>query len=82
MQQFITQYPWIIYAIIAWTLPWKGIALWRAAKNNDKAWFIILFLVNTLAMLDIIYIVFFSKEKKKEEVKNESVAVNNGKKIV
>jgi len=81
MQQFITQYPWIIYAIIAWTLPWKGIALWRAAKNNDKAWFIILFLVNTLAMLDIIYIVFFSKEKK-EEVKNESVAVNNGKKIV
>lgn len=82
MQQFITQYPWIIYAIIAWTLPWKGIALWKAAKNNNKAWFIILFLVNTLAMLDIIYIVFFGKEKKEEETKSEPVAVDVEKKVV
>jgi hypothetical protein len=78
------QYPWIIYVIIVWTLPWKGIALWRAAKNNSKIWFVILFLINTLAVLDIIYIVFFSKGKK-EEMKNElasPVAPGNGNKIV
>jgi hypothetical protein len=62
-------YSEIIYALIAviilWTLPWKGVALWRAAKNGDKAWFIILLLINSVAILEIIYILFFSKKKNK-----------------
>lgn len=53
---------WLIFVIIAalWTIPWKGIALWKSAKNGQKAWFIVLFLVNTLALLEIIYIFFFA----------------------
>lgn len=43
-------------ALMLWTLPWKGWALWIAAKNNHKWWFIALLLVNTLAILEIIYI--------------------------
>ncbi len=50
---------------IAWTLPWKGVALWRAARNRHLVWFIVLLLVNTLAILEIIYIFGFSKEKSK-----------------
>lgn len=50
-----------------WVLPWKGVALWRASKNAHKVWFIVLLIVNTLAILDIIYILFFSKPKEKEE---------------
>lgn len=46
-----------------WTLPWKGYALWKSAKNGQKVWFVILFLVNTLAILEIIYITFFQKNK-------------------
>ncbi len=84
MQEFISQYPWIIYAIIFWTLPWKGIALWKAAKNSHKIWFIIIFLLNTLAILDIIYIMFVGKEKKEEkkEVKNGPTILSNGKRII
>ncbi len=84
MQEFISQYPWIIYAIIFWTLPWKGIALWKAAKNSHKIWFIIIFLLNTLAILDIIYIMFVGKEKKEEkkEVKNGPMILSNGKRII
>ena len=52
-----------IYLILAWTLPWKGVALWKAAKNGHKKWFIALFLLNTLAILEIIYIFYFSKPK-------------------
>jgi len=56
-----------IYLLIAtaaiWTIPWKGVALWKAARNGDLAWFIILLLVNTLAILEIVYIFFFSKRK-------------------
>lgn len=56
--------PIIIIAVL-WTIPWKAVALWRAARNGDKAWFIILFLVNTLAILEIIYIFFLSKKEEK-----------------
>ena len=78
------QYPWVIYAIMAWTLPWKGIALWKAVKNSHKIWFVIIFLLNTLAILDIIYIIFVGKEKKEEkkEVKNGPTILSNGKRII
>lgn len=46
----------VIIVLIFWVLPWKGYALWLAARNTHKWWFIILLLVNTLAILDIIYI--------------------------
>lgn len=64
MEQILIQNQWIIWLAILWTLPWKGVALWKAARNNHKGWFVILFLVNTMALLEIIYIFVFSKKKK------------------
>jgi len=58
--------PWntfLILLLVAWTLPWKGVALWRAAGNKQLWWFVALFLLNTLAILEIIYIFGFSKRK-------------------
>jgi hypothetical protein len=52
-----------IFLVLLWTLPWKGIALWRAAGNKHLWWFLAIFLVNTLAILEIIYIFGFSKKK-------------------
>ena len=85
MQEFIMQNPWVIYAAIVWTLPWKGFALWKAAKNGRKIWFVFLFVLNTLAILDIIFLAFFSKKKEEKEMvieKNNPVILGNGKKIV
>ena len=53
----------IILVIAAWTLPWKGIALWRAAGNKHLWWFVAILLLNTLAILEIIYIFGFSHKK-------------------
>jgi len=53
----------ILCLILAWVLPWKGVALWKAARNGAKWWFIALLVVNTLALLEIVYIFFFSKKK-------------------
>jgi len=64
MEQFIIQNPWIIGLIILWTLPWKGIALWKAAKNKHTIWFIALLIFNTLTILEILYIFIFSKKRK------------------
>lgn len=44
-----------------WVLPWKGLALWRASRKGSKIWFIVLFVVNTFALLEIIYIFFGDK---------------------
>lgn len=60
---FISTHQWILIFAAAWMLPWKGVALWRAARNRSVAWFIVLLIVNTLGILEIIYIFFFSKRK-------------------
>ena len=63
MEQFLIENQWIIWLIILWTLPWKGVALWKAAKQSQKWWFIPLLVLNTLAILEILYIFVFSKKK-------------------
>ena len=67
MEQYLVENQWVIWLILLWVMPWKGFALWRAAENNHKKWFIALFLVNTMAILEIIYIFYFSKEKQLKE---------------
>lgn len=55
----------ILLLAVLWTVPWKGVALWRAARNTHRWWFIVLLVVNTLAVLEIIYIFGFSKKREK-----------------
>ncbi len=73
------QYPaWVIVLLIAWVLPWKGYSLWVAANKKHKVWFILLLILNTFAVLEIIYIFYIAKispkeifSKKKVEEKKE-----------
>ena len=51
--------PWFIPLIVIvaiWDSVWKLIAMWKAARNNHLAWFICIFIFNTLGILPIIYI--------------------------
>ena len=66
MVDFILNNPWILWLIIIWTIPWKGVALWKAARNVHLIWFIALMVLNTFAILEIIYIFGFSKPKQKQ----------------
>lgn len=54
--------------LVAWSLLWKGMALWKSANSNDLKWFIVLLLVNTLGLLEIFYIFVWSKKKDVEDV--------------
>jgi len=60
-------YPFYVYLILLWQLPWTGVALWKSARNSHKKWFIAMFLLNTMAILEIIYIFFFSKPKSEQK---------------
>ncbi|MBU3907476.1 MAG: hypothetical protein KKA64_04480 [Nanoarchaeota archaeon] len=51
----------LLVLVITWSAVWKLIALWTAARNNSKIWFIVLAIVNTLGILEILYIFVFSK---------------------
>jgi len=53
----------IIIAITLWTIPWKGYALWKAARKKHMIWFIVLLLISTAALLEIAYIFYFSDKK-------------------
>jgi hypothetical protein len=54
----------ILLLLSIWALVWKGFALWKASKNNSISWFVVLLALNTLGILEIVYIFFFSKKNK------------------
>jgi methionyl-tRNA synthetase len=56
-------------ALVAWSIIWKGFALWRASKNNHKYWFIAILVFNTVGLLEILYLTVFGKRKPINEKK-------------
>lgn len=54
----------LIPLLILWDVIWRGLALWKSARNGQVYWFIILLLVNSLGILPIVYIKFFQKTTK------------------
>ncbi len=52
---------WLFIIILAWSYIWKLLALWKSARKGSVVWFIILALVNTIGILEILYIFVFSE---------------------
>ena len=51
-----------IWPIIIWSLIWKGLALWKSARLGSKVWFVVLLVVNTVGILEILYLYVFTKK--------------------
>lgn len=49
----------IVLVAVLWTIVLKGYALWFAARASQKWWFIALLVINTLGILEIIYLIWF-----------------------
>jgi hypothetical protein len=56
---------WVLYILMIWELAWKGVALWKSAKNNHPYWYVFILVFNTIGILPIVYLAFFSKKTKK-----------------
>lgn len=65
--EWFNQNLWWIALLALWELGWKGWALWLAARNNSKPWFVALLVINSSGLLPIFYIFFGSKEAKKSK---------------
>ncbi|MEJ2267780.1 MAG: DUF5652 family protein [Nanoarchaeota archaeon] len=49
--------------MLLWSAVWKLLALWKSARKGSAVWFIVLALINTVGILEILYIFVFSKMK-------------------
>lgn len=54
----------VVILVILWSLFWKAWSLWLAARRNQKIWFGVLLVVNTMGILEILYIFIFGKMKR------------------
>lgn len=62
---FWSNFGFALIPLTVWSLFWKGWALWNASKNNSKPWFIALLVINTVGILEILYIFVFGRKKRK-----------------
>jgi hypothetical protein len=60
----------IIIIVGIWDSVWKIIAMWKAGRNNQLAWFICIAIFNTIGILPIIYILI---QRKKTGVRAEKL---------
>ncbi|MGA2968063.1 MAG: DUF5652 family protein [Candidatus Levyibacteriota bacterium] len=54
---------WLFFILYLWSLLWKGLALWRAAQLKQRNWFVGILILNTVGILEIVYLFFFAKKK-------------------
>lgn len=53
----------LLVPILIWSIVWKGIALWKAGRNNQLYWFIAILLINTAGLLEIAYLLWFQRKR-------------------
>lgn len=63
-------HPFLFTLALVWTLIWKGFALWKAAQLRHKWWYIAILVVNSLGILEIIYLFLVARKYKVEVVEN------------
>lgn len=66
---------WFYLLLVIWTLIWKGWSLWIAARKESKPWFISLLVINTLGILEILYIFWISKKDWEEDSKKGMIDI-------
>jgi RsiW-degrading membrane proteinase PrsW (M82 family) len=60
--EILSKQQWLLAAIL-WSAIVKLTALWYAGKNEQKGWFVIIGIFNTLGILPLIYLLIFRREK-------------------
>lgn len=53
--------PELYIPFLIWSFLWKGLALWKSASKKQLIWFIALLVINTMGILEILYIFFLNR---------------------
>ena len=49
-------YASLLPVLLIWSSFWKGLALWHSGRRGQAWWFVILLVVNTMGILELIYL--------------------------
>jgi methionyl-tRNA synthetase len=60
---FIQAHGFLFAVLMLWSFFWKGLALWHAGRRGQPWWFAILLVLNTVGILEIIYLFAIIKLK-------------------
>ncbi|MFA5744760.1 MAG: DUF5652 family protein [Candidatus Paceibacterota bacterium] len=71
--EFMSIFIPIILVAVLWTVILKGYALWHSARNSQKWWFIALLVINTMGILEIVYLIWFRNKTKSPVVESAPV---------
>jgi len=55
----------LLLVLQIWTIFWKGVALWRSARGDQKYWFVALIALlplNDLGIIELVYLFKFAKK--------------------
>lgn len=73
---------WIVISIIViFDGVWKLMAMWVAARKENKKWFIVLAILNTAGILPILYYFIFSKKGEVQEMQNPETGTTTKEKL-
>ena len=56
----------LLLVVALWSIFWKGLALWRSARRGQPWWFFFMLIINSLGILEIIYLFAVAKVKPSE----------------
>ena len=62
-QSWMYAYAPLLPLMMLWSIFWKGLALWHSGRKGNAWWFVILLVVNTVGILEIIYLFAILKLK-------------------
>ena len=60
LNQLLTR-PQFYLILLFWSLFWKGLALYKAARKEHVIWFVIILTLNTMGLLEIAYIYYLNR---------------------
>ena len=53
----------VLLPLVLWSIFWKGLALWHSGRRGEPWWFVVFLVVNTIGILEIIYLFLIVKLK-------------------
>lgn len=66
----------MLAVLVVWSILWKGLALWKAARHHDRIWFVVLLLVNIVGLLEIFYLFAWKKVRPQPEDQDKNTVVS------
>lgn len=63
LQELFAPQSLLLLVLYIWSMIAKGIALWRAAHLKQRNWFVAILVLNTIGVLEIVYLFKFADKK-------------------